>query len=268
MKKTKFIFTNLLLNLIIITTANLTVNAQSLNYVPKITSSSGTPTFGNSVIYQNSSNYIGIGTTSPTAKLHVVGNSLFDGNATIGNTGTFTSNLRVNGYSYLKRYADTDWNYEQALIIEVNQNYMEPICVYKKETTGALTETFRLYGNGGGFFKGSVGIGIASTTFGGTTYKLAVKGTIISDEITVVNTTSWPDYVFEENYKKMSLSDVENFIKANKHLPEVPSACEVEEDGAKLGEMVKILLKKVEEQTLYIIEMEKRITELETNKEE
>ena len=74
---------------------------------------------------------------------------------------------------------------------------------------------------------------------------------------------NWPDYVFEEDYTLRPLSEVEAFIAANNHLPDVPSQTEIETNGAELGEMNRILLQKIEELTLYIIEQDKRIQELE-----
>jgi hypothetical protein len=64
----------------------------------------------------------------------------------------------------------------------------------------------------------------------------------------------WSDYVFNDDYKLRSLSSLESFIKQNKHLPEVPSAKEVEEKGISVGDNQALLLKKIEELTLYVIE--------------
>jgi hypothetical protein len=106
---------------------------------------------------------------------------------------------------------------------------------------------------------GNVGIGTVLPN-NPNNYKLAVNGKIGAKEVQVENTSStWADYVFEKDYKLMSLGDVESFIKSNKHLPEIPSADEVKENGHKLGEMDVLLLKKVEEMTLYIIEQQKQI---------
>ncbi len=71
----------------------------------------------------------------------------------------------------------------------------------------------------------------------------------------------FPDYVFAPDYKLRPLADVEQFIKLNSHLPEVPSAADVEANGIKTGEMNAVLLKKIEELTLYTIEQEKRLQE-------
>ena len=72
-----------------------------------------------------------------------------------------------------------------------------------------------------------------------------------------------PDYVFEDGYELMSLEQLEESIEENNHLPGMPSAVEVEENGISVGEMQRIFLEKIEELTLYVIEQEKRINALE-----
>lgn len=94
--------------------------------------------------------------------------------------------------------------------------------------------------------------------------KLSVNGKIRAKEIKV-ETANWPDYVFEEGYQNQSLAEIEQFIKQNKHLPGVPTAKQVEQEGVELGEMNKVLLKKIEELTLLLIEKDK---ELKKEKEE
>jgi hypothetical protein len=79
-----------------------------------------------------------------------------------------------------------------------------------------------------------------------------------------VDTETWPDYVFDENYQLRTLEETEKFILKNGHLPNVPKAEEVEEEGQDLGEMNKVLMEKVEELTLYLIEQNKRIKALES----
>lgn len=106
-------------------------------------------------------------------------------------------------------------------------------------------------------FSGNVAIGTTDTKG----YKLAVNGNISAKEIKV-ETTVWPDYVFEACYQSLPLRELEDYIKLHKHLPEIPSALEAERDGIALGEMNKMLLKKIEELTLYLIEMDKEISEL------
>lgn len=118
-----------------------------------------------------------------------------------------------------------------------------------------------LYGNG------SVGVGFGTTyntgDYRNQGYKLAVNGGIICEEIKVVTDVPDADYVFEENYFLSPLSEVESFIKTNKHLPNIPSAEQFKSDGYKVGEMDEMLLRKIEELTLYIIDLNKKIEVLE-----
>jgi hypothetical protein len=102
---------------------------------------------------------------------------------------------------------------------------------------------------------GRVGIGHGTPD---AAYNLDVSGKIRACEVKVEN-PGWCDYVFNDDYKLMSLSDVEAFIQTNHHLPDVPSEAEVEENGIELAAMNAILLKKVEELTLHLIQLEKEI---------
>ncbi|WP_420319187.1 hypothetical protein [Ekhidna sp.] len=103
----------------------------------------------------------------------------------------------------------------------------------------------------------SVGnVGIGTTT---PSHKLEVNGTIRSQEVKV-EATNWPDYVFEPDYNLRTLEETEAYIQSNKHLPEIPSAKEMEANGVQLGEMNMLLLKKIEELTLHTIEQEKRLS--------
>lgn len=86
---------------------------------------------------------------------------------------------------------------------------------------------------------------------------------IVATSIHVVSGNGWADYVFADDYQLPKLYDVELFYKTNKHLPEIPSAKDVEEKGIDVGEMNKLLLKKVEELTLYLVEQQKKHEELE-----
>ncbi|HRQ49371.1 MAG TPA: hypothetical protein PLR74_02480 [Agriterribacter sp.] len=104
---------------------------------------------------------------------------------------------------------------------------------------------------------GNVGIGTSSPQA-----KLAVNGDIYSKKIKVT-ASGWPDYVFSAQYRLPKLSEVEDFIKSNGHLPGIPSALEVEESGLDLGDNQALLLKKIEELTLYVITLNKKVEELE-----
>ena len=100
---------------------------------------------------------------------------------------------------------------------------------------------------------GNVGIGTIAPN-----EKFEVNGKIRAKEIKVEN-NNWPDYIFESSYKLRPLSQVEYFIKSNGRLPEMPSAREVKENGLEVGANQAMLLKKIEELTLYIIEQEKQM---------
>ena len=93
---------------------------------------------------------------------------------------------------------------------------------------------------------------------------LLVDGTIICEELKVQLSSNWADYVFANDYYLKPLDIVETFIKQNKHLPGVPSAQEIENDGITVGEMLKIQMEKIEELTLYIVDQNKRISQLES----
>jgi hypothetical protein len=87
---------------------------------------------------------------------------------------------------------------------------------------------------------------------------LAVNGTVSAQKMLLSQTGRWPDYVFSKQYHLPSLTEVENFIKQNNHLPGIPSAAEVEKKGIDVADTQAALLKKLEELTLYVIELEKR----------
>ena len=95
-------------------------------------------------------------------------------------------------------------------------------------------------------------------------YKLAVNGHIIATELKVQVKIAWPDYVFSKAYKLMQLTDLKEYIKTNNHLPEIASSDQVTaENGFDLGKSNIMLLKKIEELTLYLIELNEKINELE-----
>ena len=118
--------------------------------------------------------------------------------------------------------------------------------------------SFQWQRRGTGLFytDGSVGIGTDTPK-----ERLSVKGKIQAEEIKVTTAAAdWPDYVFKDDYKLPSLAETEEFIKTNGHLPDVPKAAVVENEGVSLGEMNKILLKKIEEMTLQLIQINNTMT--------
>jgi len=98
-------------------------------------------------------------------------------------------------------------------------------------------------------------------------FRVMGDGNVYATKI-IVQETPFPDYVFKSDYKLMSLPKLEEFIKSNNHLPKMPTAKEVEANGADLGEINRLLVEKVEELTLYLIDLEKKISVIQTSVEE
>lgn len=88
-------------------------------------------------------------------------------------------------------------------------------------------------------------------------YKLNVDGRVVCEELRV-EISPWADYVFDENYRLMNLYELEKFINGNNHLPGIPAANEIEMNGLHVGEMQGKMMEKIEELTLYIIELQKQ----------
>jgi len=177
---------------------------------------------------------VGIGTTTPASKLHVTDGYLsIDGLTNTWNTWSVRMASPI-GSAWVTSTPTTDWQY----------------------LSFGMTET--------GWYWGKSPNSI--TSGGATNIKYALElrtdGLLLAREI-MVTLNGWSDYVFAKNYQLKSLTEVEKFIKENNHLPDVPSEKEVKEKGINLGNMDALLLQKIEELTLYIIELEKRIKELE-----
>lgn len=92
-------------------------------------------------------------------------------------------------------------------------------------------------------------------------YLLNVKGKAIAEEVLVQLNGSWPDYVFAKDYKLMSLPQLKEYVTANNHLPQIPAAEEMK-DGIALGNMNKLLTEKIEQLTLYILQLHDEIEAL------
>lgn len=134
--------------------------------------------------------------------------------------------------------------------------------VYIGDATN-FNSAHRLGVDGNTVITGNVRIG---NTVGPSGYKLAVDGKVICTELLVRLVPNWPDYVFSNNHKLPGIDEVENFIKKNHHLPGIPSAKELETNGLNIGEMQKLQMEKIEELTLYIIELKKEIEKLRAQK--
>ncbi|HET9570968.1 MAG TPA: hypothetical protein VFP20_06135 [Bacteroidales bacterium] len=124
---------------------------------------------------------------------------------------------------------------------------------YNRDTT---EERVRISSSDFSFFNGGfVGIGIKTPQ-----YLLDVAGAIRAKEV-IVTVNGFPDFVFEKNYNLLKLQDVDNYIQLNGHLPNIPSAKEVNKNGINMADLQVKLLQKVEELTLYAIEQQKLVCE-------
>ncbi len=141
----------------------------------------------------------------------------------------------------------------------VNKSRITALAVFNTSTNPNGDQTFVVYGSG----KTHIGKGRPLATGICANAMLSVDGTILAREVRVAisTTTHWADYVFAKDYKLMPLKEVEAYIKANKHLPDVPSSEDVEKNGIEVTEISAVLLKKIEELTLYTIELQKKMDE-------
>lgn len=194
---------------------------------------------------------LGIGTTTPNANLQVVGTFLANGNS---------SNLDSRDLSYLAGTAQ--------MLIGWNRNGGSGETDFiSNQGLGSMGGfSFRNYNNAGAenqlmWIRGDGNVAIGTTDPKG--YKLAVAGNAIAESMTVKLQSAWGDYVFKPTYKLMPLSDLKTYIDNNQHLPEIPPASQIEKDGLNLGEMNKMLVKKVEELTLYLIEKDTQLSKQE-----
>jgi hypothetical protein len=212
---------------------------------------------------------VGIGITTPSAKLHLLdvgsssnATSVTNGNLIIqANTGGRNTTLGAQLEFVIPANSDGSNLWGQGRIITVAGNSGSGTATGKM-----ILGTRRWFDKGVGTGQawnygddividgaGNVGIGTTDPK----SFKLAVEGKIWAKEVQVALTNHGPDYVFEPTYHLKPLTEIETYIKENKHLPEVPSAKEMEKNGVQLGEMNMLLLKKVEELTLWVIELKK-----------
>ena len=195
---------------------------------------------------------IGVGISSPLARLHI---DKINGTGIILSTKSAgKTNAPVSRKIQWTNYLDLEAGSIDLLDMHQETTGTEMVFTVKNEAD-ILQEVLRInrFGN--------VGIGTTKPQS-----LLAVNGTITSKEVKVTP-EGWSDFVFEPGYDLPTLEEVEEHIKEHKHLPDVPNEAEVKENGLSLGESNAVLLQKIEELTLYLIEQDKKQKELVGNLE-
>lgn len=223
------------------------LTSEDINGTPNFVSKFTAPNkLGDSQIFDDG-NVVGINTAAPGARLDVNGTFRAQGNASlssnliVGGTTTATGALTANSTATVTGHLNANGG------ASVVNNF---------DVTGTST------------MRGAVAIATGNPTPDfGLGYALSVEGKIISDEVFVALKGDWPDYVFADDYQLPNLSETEAFIAENKHLPGIPSAATVQQNGGiELGEMNRLLLQKIEELTLLMIEQQKQIDALKAGK--
>ena len=185
---------------------------------------------------------VGIGWEVPEYRLHVNGTA-YSTKLLVGKRGTSNAAL-MNGFT--PSYIDL-----LHLGVHNSSTGNQPLIRFKVSNGGNLV----INSKGGNILmlKNSTGLKVL---------QLDGSGLLRTREIKV-DEASWPDFVFEKTYSIMPLAEVENYINSNKHLPNIPSAIEIKSNGLSLGKMQNLHMQKIEELTIYTIEQDKQITELE-----
>lgn len=194
--------------------------------------------------------YVALGarSTIPTLMITEGGN---------GRTGDVYIGRVINSEAKLHIHSDLC---DDCSVMLTTESENKPTVIYFRNTDNGIrvdqSNAMSFSASSYSFTTGKVGIGCENTA---AEFALAVKGGILTDDVLIRSQQQWPDYVFGKDYERMSLYELEEYIGLNHHLPEVPSAEEVSEQGIDLGEMNAILLQKVEELTLHVIELQKQI---------
>ena len=245
-----------------------------------------------SQIYEANSN-VGISNSNPQYKLDVTGkinatdqvhfrNNIFVYNSSAvptitlkndnGETANPANGAVISGSAYGgairfgNNFTNTGGTYRYLQLGRINNsNTFTPIIYLPSESLnvgiGISSPTEKLHVSGNILATGKIYIGTVDVTKT-TPYILAVNGSAVFTQAVVKSYANWPDYVFTSNYKLPSLQSIESFIKTYKHLPDIPSSDDINRNGIDLGNNQGLLLKKIEELTLYIIEQNKKIQEL------
>ena len=203
-----------------------------------------------------------IGTSSVPADLTVNGNTAYTGNLSLGTT-TATEKLNVKGNILLESQTSHNggaFKFENITVQSGNGNYYDVLKIsYNNYAASYITinaSNLSLYKKSLQLNESEIIINDANNN---RTAYIHQDGRIWAKKLLLADAEQWPDYVFEDNYKLQSLPELESYLKANKHLPDMPTANEIKDNGIDVGAVNTQLVKKVEELSLYLIEQNKQI---------
>ncbi len=217
---------------------------------------------------------IAAGSTIPSKSIAIVNNNNVDvfkvlnqgdietrGNILMNkDNGRFLIHHGLDGSLFLAPNLGTttdDWNWGVQLQFNKTGELIKRMADPSKRAIAVETnsgqDVFRVYGNGEILVLASDGT---------VNFRVKPDGKVFAREVKVTSANFFPDYVFAKDYKLMSLEDLSNFIQKNKHLPNIPTQNEVAKNGMDLGELTRLQQEKIEELTLYLIQMQKQINEL------
>ncbi|WP_179413727.1 hypothetical protein HDF19_13265 [Mucilaginibacter sp. E4BP6] len=228
-------------------------------------------TNGNNIYNSNTGN-VGIGTTNLPAKFNVfqsiaLGTAAQNFSLLSTISGEAGTNMFENNIWLVRSSIGSDW-YSTGIHdgISIDASFQNPqvnTLTWWERDPG---KNLQSWGNGNSTYlsinNGNVGIGTVDNSnwqLASSTYKLAVNGSIIATAMTVKLNANWPDYVFKKEYHLQPLDQLQAFVNQYHRLPDMPSEKEVAKNGINLGDIDKLLTKKVEELTMYLLEKDEQV---------